>query len=127
MEQQDFVQVAADIARRAHDGQVDKAGAAAWLHDVLEDCDVDAAELAAAGIPQDVIDAVQALTKRAGEDLQAYCSRVLANPTALRVKRADIEDNTDPARTGLLPDEMRIRLATKYARARSLLDLPEPV
>jgi (p)ppGpp synthase/HD superfamily hydrolase len=67
MAEEAFVGIAEDIARRAHAGQVDKAGldyithparvaagvrlhggkneavAAAWLHDVLEDCDVSAA------------------------------------------------------------------------------------
>lgn len=149
MTQQDFVQIAQDIAHRAHQGQTDKAGAdyihhpqrvassvrahegddhavaAAWLHDVLEDCDVSAADLLEEGIPVLVIDAVQAVTKREGESIEDYCSRVRANPTALLVKRADIEDNTSPARTALLPEELRTRLAAKYARTRALLGFSE--
>ena len=147
MIQQAFVELAEAVARGAHAGQVDKSGAdyithparvaervrrhggtdeavaAAWLHDVLEDCDVSAADLAAAGIPDTVIDAVRAVTKIDGEAPEDYCARVLANPTALRVKRADIDDNTDPARTMLLPEATRQRLAAKYARTRHLLGL----
>ena len=147
MNQPAFVEIAESLARSAHTGQFDKAGAdyithparvaervrrhggadeaiaAAWLHDVLEDCDVSAADLANAGIPGTVIDAVQAVTKVDGEAAEVYCARILANPTALRVKRADIDDNTDPARTALLPEATRERLAAKYARTRSLLGL----
>lgn len=145
-----FVRIAENIARINHAGQVDKSGidyithpervaagvaqrggnteaiAAAWLHDVLEDCDVSAAELALAGIPATVIEAVQAVTKIDGESLQDYCARIAANPTALAVKRADLADNTDAARTALLPAEMRERLAAKYARVRSLLGFTPP-
>ena len=148
MADRSFVSIAEDIAHRAHAGQVDKSGvdyithparvaagvrahggddeavAAAWLHDVLEDCDVTAGDLLTAGIPVPVIDAVKAVTKSTGEPLEAYCERILANPTALRVKRADIEDNTNPARTAVLPKETRARLDAKYTRVRSLLGFP---
>lgn len=150
MNTQGFVQVAQDIASRAHAGQLDKSGveyithparvaagvrarggdaaavATAWLHDVLEDCEVTEADLGAAGIPVPVIEAVRAVTKVEGETLEDYCARVKANPTGLLVKRADIEDNTDPARTAVLPAETRERLAAKYARTRSLLGFPQP-
>lgn len=148
MRTQAFVQLAEDIARRAHAGQVDKSGAdylthparvaagvashggddtavaAAWLHDVLEDCDVTAGDLLAAGIPAPVIDAVRAVTKAQGETLEEYCARVRANPVGLLVKRADLEDNTDPARTALLDAQLRARLAAKYSLVRALLGFP---
>ncbi|MFF5793843.1 hypothetical protein ACFY5D_17490 [Paeniglutamicibacter sp. NPDC012692] len=60
---------------------------------------------------------------KSGADYITHPARVLANPTALRVKRADIDDNTDPARTVLLPEATRKRLAAKYARTRHLLGL----
>lgn len=147
MSQETYLHTAQDIARKAHRGQTDKAGAdyilhpqrvaghvrtlggddcavaAAWLHDVLEDCDVTAEDLAAAGIPEQVIITVQAVTKRSHEPLVDYCARVRANPTALLVKRCDLADNTDPARTALLPQDVQERLARKYARVRELLGL----
>lgn len=150
MTTQSFVQVAEAIARRAHAGQADKSGvdyighpervaagvrthggddgavAAAWLHDVLEDCDVTAGDLLEAGIPVPVVEAVRAVTKTKGETLEDYCARIRANPTAMLVKRADLEDNTDPARTAILPEKVRVRLAAKYARVRSLLGFPQP-
>ena len=147
MSQKPYLHLAQDIARNAHRGQTDKAGAdyilhpervaghvralggddsavaAAWLHDVLEDCDLTAEDLAAAGIPEPVIVAVQAVTKRSHEPLADYCARVRANPTALLVKRGDLADNTDPVRTALLPQDVQERLALKYERVRDLLGL----
>lgn len=143
-----YIEAARDIAERAHKGQVDKAGfeyithpfrvaarasarggsdevvAAAWLHDVLEDTNVTATQLLEAGIPEVVVDAVEAVTKRSGEPLVSYCDRVRANPIALEVKRADLDDNTDPSRTTALDAATRERLASKYDRVRNLLGLP---
>jgi (p)ppGpp synthase/HD superfamily hydrolase len=107
------------IAEAAHAGQVDKAGApyfahparvaaslaepaarcVAYLHDVVEDCPGWTLDrLAAEGMPPEILAAVDALTKRAGEDNEAYLARVLANPLAARVKIADLRDNMDLSR-----------------------------
>ena len=113
------VERARAIAETAHMGQVDKAGApyfshparvaaalsepaarcVAYLHDVVEDCPGwTLARLAEKGMPPDVIAAVDALTKRAGEGSEDYLARVLANPLAVRVKIADLRDNMDLSR-----------------------------
>lgn len=142
---QDVVALARAIATKAHQGQTDKLGAAyighparvaeharrlggdgfavaaAWLHDVVEDCEVSAGDLCAAGIAREVCDAVVLLSKRPGQSLKEYCAAVKANPLALLVKRADLADNTDPERTSLLPEHTRARLAAKYARTAQLL------
>jgi len=130
------------LATRAHAGQVDKSGAdyighplrvmarvdgelarmAAVLHDVLEDTPVTAADLRAAGCPEQVVEAVEALTKRAGEPLEESMRRVAVVPLALVVKRADLDDNSDEARLALLAAETAERLRAKYARSRALLD-----
>ena len=55
--------------------------------------------------------AVLALTRRVGEPEPDYAARVAANELAMVVKRADLADNTDPARTALLDEETRVRLA----------------
>ncbi len=129
------------IARAAHAGQVDKSGqpyidhparvaarvqgdelleAIAWLHDVVEDTDVQLVDLQAE-FPLEVVDAVDAITHRPGEPRADYYARVSRNPLARQVKDADIDDNTDPARTALLDDTTRSRLAAKYAAAREAL------
>lgn len=139
------LQDAITLARQAHDGQVDKAGRPyiehplrvmnavegdelrmiAVLHDVLEDTPVTADDLLAAGCPRHVVTAVQALSRAPDEQLEHYLRRVAANPLALRVKRADIADNSDPDRLRLLDAPTRHRLDTKYRKALTLLDLYE--
>jgi hypothetical protein len=130
------------IAREAHADQVDKSGnpyiyhplrvmakvkgphaqMAAVLHDVIEDTEVTAEDLKAAGCPDEVIESVVALSKAPGEAMPVYLRRVAANPVAVLVKRADIGDNTDPARMAKLDPEIQNRLREKYAEAIRVLD-----
>jgi (p)ppGpp synthase/HD superfamily hydrolase len=138
------------IARRAHDGQVDKAGrpyaehlaavaggvrergggaeqiAAAWLHDAVEDEALSPEWLAAAPLPDAVKAIVAAVTKRAGEAPEEYAARILATPGALLVKQADLAHNSDPVRLAGLDAATGERLTAKYARMHSLLGLPGP-
>lgn len=110
------------IAREAHEGQVDKTGhpyighvlrvmsrldtdeeqMAAALHDVIEDTDATPESLLALGVPEVVVDAVQALTKREGESYADFVARAGTNPIARRVKLADLADNADPRRAAAL-------------------------
>jgi (p)ppGpp synthase/HD superfamily hydrolase len=137
----DLVELARDIATRAHQGQTDKAGApyishparvaarvagdpeaemVAWLHDVAEDTSVTLEELAR-DFPAQVVAAVGAITKRPDEDRDTYYRRVAADPLALKVKYADLADNSDPDRLALLDEPTRERLLAKYAHAREVL------
>ncbi|HSA51078.1 MAG TPA: HD domain-containing protein [Yinghuangia sp.] len=130
------------LARRAHEGQLDKGGKpyiahplrvmrevdgvweqmAAVLHDVIEDTDVTVQDLRSAGCPERVVTAVVALTKLPGEPLEASMSRAAADPIACVVKRADIADNRSEARLGQLDEATQVRLRAKYARSLALLD-----
>jgi hypothetical protein len=136
------LQDAVRIAREAHAGQVDKSGRpyidhplrvmagvegtehkmAAVLHDVIEDTPVTAAGLRAAGCPEPVVRAVVALSKIPGEPMPDYLRRVAADPVAVAVKRADIADNSDPARMSALDPPTQDRLRVKYAEATRILD-----
>lgn len=129
------------IAYVAHRGQVDKAGAvyidhprrvaerltdpsqvaAAWLHDVIEDCGITAGDLRDAGIPDHVVEAVVLLTRTDGQPSEDYYAGIRANPVALAVKLADIADNTDEDRLRQLPPETQERLRRKYAAALAAL------
>ncbi|MFD0401139.1 HD domain-containing protein [Kitasatospora sp. NPDC127121] len=135
------------IARRAHEGQVDKNGhpygehiaavahgtaarggsdaqiAAGWLHDTVEDDRLSREWLAGAALPGATKTIVDALTRRPDEPVEAYTARVLATPGALLVKRADLAHNSDPARLAALDVATAERLAAKYARMRELLGL----
>jgi (p)ppGpp synthase/HD superfamily hydrolase len=95
--------------------------AVAWLHDVIEDCGITADNLAAAGISNEVIDAVVLLTRTEDNTRNGYYEAIRGNPIALAVKLADIADNTDPERTARLEPEVRQRLAAKYENAKKLL------
>jgi (p)ppGpp synthase/HD superfamily hydrolase len=124
------------IAAAAHEGQVDKAGApyilhplrmmlavttpaarmAAVLHDVLEDTSVTLEQLRAEGFPEAVLVAVTTLTKREGEDYEAFIRRVAPDPIAREVKLADLRDNSDLSRIADPSEKDRARIA-KYRRA----------
>lgn len=136
------------IAVIAHRGQMDKLGVdyirhpasvarsfdpvdstleccAAWLHDVLEDTDITAADLRLAGIYPEVIEVVELLTRK-DDDSDAYYQRIAASPEARAVKVADIRHNTDPHRVSQLDDPTRERLRMKYEHALELLGEPWP-
>jgi (p)ppGpp synthase/HD superfamily hydrolase len=133
---------AIQLARRAHEGQLDMAGRpyighplrvmgrltgerermVAVLHDVIEDTPVTAEDLTATGCPPDVVTAVVAISKNPGEEQTAYLARVAANPLALTVKRADIADNMSPDRLARLDAPTQARLTSKYTAALRLLD-----
>lgn len=140
-----LVEASRTIATGAHAGQRDQAGrpyishparvahrlnddlskATAWLHDVLEDTDVTTGDLRSAGVPEQVIGAVEALTHHRNESRDAYYARVrAAGDLAVRVKLADIDDNTDPERLALLDEATRERLTAKYAKARAAITRP---
>jgi guanosine-3',5'-bis(diphosphate) 3'-pyrophosphohydrolase len=127
--------LAIDLARRAHHDQVDKGGApylehplrvmaqmhedtekmVAVLHDAVEDSALTLEALIRHGFPGDVVDAVDAITKRPGEPYEGYLARVKANPVALRVKIADMTDNMDLGRIPNPTEKDRQRLE-KYQR-----------
>jgi (p)ppGpp synthase/HD superfamily hydrolase len=98
-----------------------KQAAAGWLHDVIEDCAITVQDLAAAGISNEVINAVVLLTRTEDNEDEGYYEAIRENRIALAVKLADIADNTDPERTARLEPEVRQRLAAKYENARKLL------
>lgn len=92
------------------------------LHDVIEDTDWTAADLRAAGVPEDVVDAVVAVTRRSGETYMALIRRAAGHPMGRLVKLADNRHNSDEDRLALLPAEQAERLRKRYARAREVLE-----
>ena len=136
-----YVAKAQEIATTAHQGQVDKLGAAyidhprrvaerlnnpleqatAWLHDVLEDSNFTRHDLLEAGIPGGVVEAVSVLTRTDAVSDADYYAAIRANPIALAVKRADIADNLEPWRVEQLDISVQERLAVKYGSALAAL------
>ena len=138
--EQSIVDLALSIARKAHEGQLDKAGvdyiehpiyvasqvdteeekAVALLHDVIEDSPVSAEELLQAGLPETVVTAVQVLTKKKEQDYQTYLENVKKNPLARVVKLADLKHNSDLSRLSSITEKDRERLK-KYKKAIDFL------
>lgn len=95
------------------------AEAVAWLHDVVEDCPGFAGEVAT--FPESIRTAVACLTRRKDIPADDYYAAIRSNPLALKVKLADIADNSDPSRLHHLPAEVAQRLVDKYAHALQVL------
>ncbi|PEQ96499.1 GTP pyrophosphokinase [Bacillus cereus] len=135
-----YIKIAHEIAKKGHAGQVDKAGmdyikhpeavasfvntkeekATAYLHDVLEDTEITAADLLNAGIPHNVVEAVQVLTKEKYTLYFEYLSRVKENSLARTVKLADLKHNSDRSRLARIADKDLKRLE-KYRKAIKFL------
>lgn len=131
---------AISLALSAHSGQRDKGGnpyilhplrvmsrmvgedhqIAAVLHDVVEDGDVDLVDIVGQ-FGTEIADAVDALTRRDGEDYMAFIDRCAVNPIAAKVKMADLEDNMDLSRirSPLTPADYQRH--AKYERAKERL------
>ena len=125
------------IAVQAHAGQVDKGGApyilhplrvmfavdsdaariVAVLHDVCEDCPEWSFErLEALGFTADVLEALDAVTKREDEFYEAFVARAARNPIGRAVKRADVLDNCDLSRIAN-PSEKDLSRLGRYKAA----------
>ena len=94
---------------------------AAVLHDVVEDGEVTLEQLRAEGSLEAVVGAVDALTKREGEDYEAFIRRVGPNRLAPRVKLADLRDNSDLSRIANPTGKDRARLE-KYRKSIAYLE-----
>src|SRR5262244_2168281 len=104
------------LAGEAHRGQADRVGQpyiphplrvmfrlpwdapeaariAAVLHDVVEDTPHTLHELKQRGYPDEVLEAVDLLSRRPQDSYEQFIERLLPNPIARMVKRADLEDN----------------------------------
>src|SRR4051812_6811232 len=113
------IERAIEIAAQAHAGQCDKAGdpyifhplrmmmrmsddvsrITAVLHDVVEDgLDWTLGRLRDEGFSETIIEAVDGVTDRAGENYEAFIKRAAQNLISRAVKIADLEDNMNMLR-----------------------------
>ena len=74
----------------------------ALLHDVVEDTPITLDDLRDKGYSDEIIVAIDALTRRTDETYSAYIERLSNNKLARRVKIADLQHNLDPERTKML-------------------------
>ena len=95
----------------------------ALLHDVVEDSEFTLDALANRGYDSLVLDAVDCLSRRPGEEYEAYISRVASNAVACEIKLADLADNLDNNRALPATPETLARVA-RYECAQRLLSQP---
>ena len=119
MEEQEHLELAIYIATLSHRKQFDKGGKPyilhplhlmnqlmfdtelaiiAVLHDVVEDSNTTISNLKANGFSQRVISAVDLLTHKKNQSYDEYIGGICTNYDAVRVKRRDIEHNSDMTR-----------------------------
>ena len=128
------------IAVKAHKGQTDKYGnpyilhplrvmsmgrtdeerIVGVLHDVVEDTGWTFEDLRLTGFSTRIVAALDCVTKREGEDYDAFVARTRTNPLAVRVKLNDLTDNMDVRRMDEVK-EKDIRRLNKYLKAYKLL------
>lgn len=130
-----------EIANKAHLGQVDKVGedyikhpekvasfvktdeekAVAYLHDVIEDTELTLEDLYKYGFSEEVLKAVDVITKKKGQDYQTYLNFVKENKLARVVKLADLRHNSDLIRL-INITEKDIERKEKYQKAIDFLN-----
>ena len=128
------------LAVEAHRGQLDKGGQpyilhplrvmlqleseaekmVGILHDVVEDTSHTFDGLRSLGYLEEVLVALNCLTKRRGEAYEDFVQRIKPNPLARRVKLADLEDNLNVTRLSSLGEEDLERLG-RYRKAWEIL------
>ena len=90
----------------------------AVLHDIIEKTNCTLEDLKQQGFSNKIINTVEALSKRKGEDYSEYIKRVKKDTDAVKIKIADLEDNMDLKNTKELTqvDIEKMNRRKKYYR-----------
>ena len=127
------------ISMKEHKGQKDKAGKkyifhpikvamlskgyktkiVALLHDVIEDSEVTIEDLSK-HFDEDIVLAVDCITKKKGQDYQEYLNIVKNNELSRKVKIADLTHNSNLNRLEKITEKDRMR-KEKYLKAIEFL------
>ena len=139
---QEPIEIALALALQAHQGQKDKGGKVyilhplrlmmqfsdetlqiiAILHDVVEDSDITLEQLKEKGFKQEIIDALNTLTRQPNETYKHFIQRVSENPLAIQVKLADLKDNLNTTRISGDLSQKDLERLNKYRAALSFLE-----
>ncbi len=131
---------AISLASEAHFGQIDKAGQpyilhplrlmfnfslesemiVAILHDVIEDSHFTLNDLKQQGFADEIINAVECLSKKQGENYEDFITRLSSNKLAKKIKIVDIKDNMNLSRLDQVNESDLFRVK-KYHKALKLL------
>jgi (p)ppGpp synthase/HD superfamily hydrolase len=140
MNTNELYNLAVSIAKEAHKGQKDKAGAdyilhplrvadrcsdmeekiVAVLHDVIEDTNINENYLLEKGFPENIVNAVLAISRKKEESYEDFVKRVKLNPISRKVKIHDLEDNLDLRRLDFIT-EKDVERINKYLKAYRFL------
>jgi len=130
------LEAAIHLAVEAHTGQLDRNGQpyilhplrvmfrlrtevlqiVGILHDVVEDSPYTFDDLREMGYPEEIIHALDCLTKREGENYEDFVERSQSDPIAREVKLADLEDNMDVRRMPRITEKEAAKL-DRYRQA----------
>ena len=130
------------ICRLAHKGQVDRAGEdyykhpykvadlcsrrvdkiVAYLHDIIEDTDINYDDLIECGFSKRVINALTAITHDKSTRYLDYLKIVRKNKIARRVKIADLTHNADISRIKH-PTQKDVDRCNKYLEYKHFLEI----
>lgn len=122
------------LATKLHKGQVDKRGEpyilhplavmlkgknekeriVGILHDVLEDCPITKEDLRKLDYSEEILEALDLLTKRPEEEKNYSAFIDSGNRLAISVKINDIRNNLDPDRFARKPTERNFKRRDKY-------------
>ena len=140
-EEEYFLELARQLAKEYHKGQVDKAGVdyfsghitsvvngvdtveekiVAYLHDILEDTELSYLDLMVLEFSDKVINAVMFLTKDKKEKYEDYLVKVKSNELSRAVKLSDLTNNMDLSRLKEITEVDKKRLE-KYKKAYKYL------
>lgn len=128
-------------AYSAHHGQLDRGGmpyvyhlihvaeqmaseeltCVALLHDILEDTNITRKDLRIRGFSEDIINAVEVLTRKDKESYRIYIENVKRNELSKTVKIADLKHNLDRTRLKKVTERDSQRLE-KYKKALMFLE-----
>ena len=92
----------------------------ALLHDTVEDGGIELSELYEADFPEEIVRAVDLLTRREDEPYMEYIERLKENSLAVKVKLADLYHNSDMSRLNIITKWDMERKA-KYEKAIAIL------
>nr|WP_205127954.1 GTP pyrophosphokinase [Paenibacillus amylolyticus] len=135
------IELAISVALQAHKGQLDKGGhpyilhplavmnrvesmeekIVAVLHDVIEDSEVTIEELRGLGFSEEILTAIQLLTRSTEDSYEEFIEKTTTNRVARNVKIADIKENMDISRIKN-PTEEDVHRLEKYRKALERLE-----
>jgi len=131
------------VAMQAHGKQVDKGGetylghisrvvsamppddlaakTVAYMHDSIEDGAHTLEGIGQMGFDEEILSALDAISRRPRELYEVYIVRLARNPLARRVKKADLADNMNLTRLNRPIQASDMHRLAKYARASAYL------